>query len=54
MIVDNHVSSIVLLTRENLKPEDLKPVAEGLDLNLADLQEQVRRKSGSPSTCPSV
>ena len=28
--------------------EDLKPIAEGLDLNLADLQAKVSRKSGLP------
>ena len=44
VIVDNHVSSTLLLTRENLKPEDLKPIADGLDLNLADLQAKVARK----------
>ena len=45
IIVDNHVSSTLLLTRENLKMEDLKPIADGLDLNLADLQTKIRRKS---------
>ena len=44
IIVDNHVSSTLLLTRENYKPEDLKPIADGLDLNLADLQAKVGRK----------
>ena len=48
VIVDNHVSSTLLLTRENLKLEDLKPIAEGLDLNLADLQEKVRRAALQP------
>jgi penicillin-binding protein 2 len=48
VIVDNHASYTLLLTRENLKPEDLKPIAQGLDLNLGDLQEQVRRKSRQP------
>jgi penicillin-binding protein 2 len=52
IIVDNHVSSTLLLTRENLKLEDLKPIAEGLDLNLADLQSQVRRKSRNPKYEP--
>ena len=48
VIVDNHVSSELRLTRENLKMEDLKPIADGLDLNLSDLQDQVRRKSKAP------
>ena len=52
VIVDNHVSSTLLLTRENLKMEDLKPIADGLDLNLADLQDQVRRKSRQPKYEP--
>ena len=48
VIVDNHVSSQLLLTRDNLRMEDLAPIADGLDLNLADLQEKVRRKSREP------
>lgn len=52
IIVDNHVSSTVLLTRDNLKMEDLKPIAEGLDLNLADLEDQVRRKAKAPKYEP--
>jgi len=52
IIVDNHASYTLLLTRENLKPEDLKPIAQGLDLNLTDLQEQVRRKSRLPKYEP--
>ena len=48
VIVDNHVSSMLLLTRENLKLEDLEPIADGLDLNLADVQEKVRHKSREP------
>jgi penicillin-binding protein 2 len=48
IIVDNHVSSTLLLTRENLKMEDLKPIADGLDLNLADLQTKVGRQAKSP------
>ncbi|HEX3744491.1 MAG TPA: penicillin-binding protein 2 [Bryobacteraceae bacterium] len=43
VIVANHVSSTLLLTRENMKPEDLKPIAEGLDLNLPDLQAKAAR-----------
>jgi penicillin-binding protein 2 len=48
VIVDNSVSSMLLLTRENLKPEDLAPIADGLDLNLADVEEKVRHKSREP------
>lgn len=52
VIVDNRVSSMLLLTRENLKPGDLEPIAEGLDLNLADLQDELRRKSRLPNYVP--
>jgi penicillin-binding protein 2 len=48
VIVDNHVSSTLFLTRDNLKLEDLKPIAEGLDLNLPDLQRQVQRTAKQP------
>ena len=48
VIVDNHVSSRLLLTRENLRWEDLEPIADGLNLDLADLQEKVRHKSNEP------
>jgi penicillin-binding protein 2 len=48
VIVDNRVSSRLLLTRENLKLEDLAPIADGLDLNPDELQEKVRRKSREP------
>jgi penicillin-binding protein 2 len=48
VIVDNHASYSLYLTRENLKMEDLKPIAEALDLNYNDLLQQVRRKSRDP------
>jgi penicillin-binding protein 2 len=48
IIVDNHVSSTLWLTRENYKPEDLKPIAEGLDLNFAELQAKLNRRSKDP------
>ena len=44
VIVDNHASYGLSLTRAYLKLENLKPIAEGLDLNLVDLQKQVSRK----------
>jgi penicillin-binding protein 2 len=52
VIVDNRVSSMLLLRRENLKLEDLGPIADGLDLDLADLQEKVRHKSRQPQYEP--
>ncbi|HEX3744492.1 MAG TPA: penicillin-binding protein 2 [Bryobacteraceae bacterium] len=48
VIVDNLISSTLLLTRENLRMEDLAPIAEGLNLDLDDLEEKVRHKSREP------
>jgi penicillin-binding protein 2 len=48
VIVDNQVSSRLLLRRDNLKMEDLEPIADGLNLDLADLQEKVQHKSKEP------
>ena len=48
IIVDNRVSSTLLLNRENLKMEDLKPIAEGLNLDYDDLREKVLRKAKQP------
>jgi len=48
VIVDNHASFTLILTRENLKEEHLNPIAEGLDLDLGDLQEIVRRYRTRP------
>jgi penicillin-binding protein 2 len=48
VLVDNRVSSTLFLLRENLKLEDLAPIAAGLDLNLADLEEKVQHKSREP------
>lgn len=43
VIVDNHASFRVMLSRENLKPEHLKPIAEGLNLDLDELQSKLKR-----------
>ena len=45
VIVDNHASFTLILTRENLKEEHLKPIAEGLDLDL-------RRSAGKRAALP--
>ena len=51
VIVDNHSSFSLLLTRESLKDEHLRPIAEGLDLDYNDLLRRVDRGSQrSPST----
>ncbi len=43
IIVDNHSSFSVLLSRENLRPGDLQKVAEGLNLDYPALVERVER-----------
>ena len=43
IIVDNHSCFSLFLSRENLTPEHLKAISEGLHLDYADLVERVRR-----------
>ncbi len=43
VIVDNHSSFSLYLSRENLKMEHLKPIAEGLNLDYDSLVARVRR-----------
>lgn len=43
IIVDNHASYSLILSRENLKPEHLRAIAEGLDLDYEDLVARLRR-----------
>jgi penicillin-binding protein 2 len=43
VIVDNHSSFTLYLSRENLKMEHLKPIAEGLSLDYDGLVARVRR-----------
>ncbi len=43
VIVDNHSSFSLLLSRINLKPEHLDSICEGLDLDCDDLRERLRR-----------
>src|SRR6476661_9718394 len=37
VIVDNHSSFSVILSRENLKEEHLRPIADGLNLNYDEM-----------------
>ena len=55
VIVDNHSSFSLLLSRENLKMEHLKPIAEGLNLDYDELVARVRRfqSRGARNTSPS-
>src|SRR5271154_6679665 len=54
VIVDNHSSFSVLLSRENLKMEHLRPIAEGLNLDYDSLVARVRRfqSRGAPQYHP--
>jgi penicillin-binding protein 2 len=48
IIVDNRSSYRALLSRENLNPDHLAGIAEGLHLDLAELQNRVKRYSTRP------
>lgn len=48
VIVDNHASFKLILARESLKEEHLRPIAQGLDLDYNDLAAQVRRVKLQP------
>ena len=54
VIVDNHSSFSLYLSRENLKMEHLKPIAEGLNLDYDALVSRVRRfkSRGEPQYHP--
>ena len=43
IIVDNHNSFSLLLLRDILKPEHLKPICDGLDIHYDDLVDRLRR-----------
>ena len=52
VIVDNHSSFRLLLSRENLKEEHLPAIASGLHLDLDDLIARLRRFSSRPRYVP--
>ncbi|HVN04302.1 MAG TPA: penicillin-binding protein 2 [Bryobacteraceae bacterium] len=54
VIVDNHSSYSLILTRENLKTEHLRPIAEGLNLDYADLVARVKRYTSRPKYDPII
>ncbi|HEY1337547.1 MAG TPA: penicillin-binding protein 2, partial [Bryobacteraceae bacterium] len=54
VIVDNHSSFSLMLARETLKEEHLRPIAQGLDLDYSDLAARVRRFKGQPKYVPIV
>lgn len=49
VIVDNHSSYRVILSRENLREEHLRPMAAGLNLDPDELQAKVRRFRRQPT-----
>jgi penicillin-binding protein 2 len=54
VIVDNHSSFSIILSRETLKPEHLKPIADGLGLDYEELKARINRFRGRPKYEPIV
>jgi penicillin-binding protein 2 len=54
VIVDNHPTFSLLLSRETLKDEHLKPISEGLNLSEKDLQDRLRRFKARPRYEPII
>jgi penicillin-binding protein 2 len=54
VIVDNHPSYSLILTRENLKTEHLRTIADGLNLDYDDLAARVRHYTSRPKYDPII
>jgi len=54
VIVDNHSSWTLILSRETLKTEHLPEIAEGLHLDLSDLEAKLNRYRGRPKFEPLI
>ena len=54
VIVDDHPSYSLILTRENLKTEHLRTIAEGLNLDYEDLTARVARFTSRPKYDPII
>ncbi|MEX2261506.1 MAG: penicillin-binding protein 2 [Bryobacteraceae bacterium] len=54
VVVDNHSSFTLILSRENLKQEHLRPIAEGLNLDYTELVKRVERFKSRPKYEPVV
>src|SRR5437660_7129646 len=52
VIVDNHAAFTLMLTRENLKPEHIEPIAAGLHLDPEDIRARLRRYEPRPKYVP--
>ncbi len=49
VLVDNHSSYRLILSRDNLREEHLRPIADGLNLDYAEFAAKVRRFRNRPS-----
>jgi penicillin-binding protein 2 len=54
VIVDNHSSFSLILSRENLKPDHLRPIADGLNIDQDDLVARLRRFRNRPTYEPII
>lgn len=54
VIVDNHPSYSVLINRQLYKPEHLKDIAEGLNLDVEEVTSRMRRFSSEPRYRPMI
>ena len=54
VIVDNHSSYSLILTRENLKTEHLRAIADGLSLDYNDLMARLNRYRSRPKYDPII
>ncbi len=54
IIVDNQPTFSLILSRENLREEHLKPIAEGLNLDYAELVDRLKRFRNRPRYEPIV
>jgi penicillin-binding protein 2 len=54
VIVDNHSSFMLLLSRETLKDEHVRPIAQGLDIDYDELAARVARFRKQPRYVPIV
>lgn len=54
VIVDNHSSFSLILSRETLKPEHLRTIADGLHLDYDDLMARLRRYQSRPRYEPII
>ncbi len=54
LIVDNRASFSLILSPENLKPEHLRAIAEGLNLDFGTLAKRMEKRSSQPGYLPVV